>query len=71
MTVDPQDDLRAQADRLLTDLELTRRLAPFSFHFTGSFALDALAWPDIDVSLLYSPALQTQVCAMRPSVGSC
>jgi hypothetical protein len=56
--------LHEQASAHLELIQLGCRLAGFEHYLTGSYVLQAMAWPDIDVNVLYRPAERPAIYAL-------
>ena len=52
--------LRQEATAFLQSMILDR-LSSFTYYITGSYALDVMAWPDIDINVLYDDRLEADI----------
>jgi hypothetical protein len=41
--------------------EILDHLSPFTYHINGSYSLDTMAWPDIDIFVLYESHLDSKI----------
>ena len=58
-----KSNLQEQASKFLKYAQIERWLTDFSYYFTGSFELRTMAWPDIDVNVLYTPSRRPGIFA--------
>lgn len=56
--------LPSLASAFLASARLEARLSGFTHFVTGSYALGTMAWPDIDVNVLYEPAKREDIYAL-------
>ena len=56
--------LHEQAFEFLEFAQLQHRLSSFTYYFTGSFELQVMAWPDIDVNVLYAPSRRSDILSL-------
>ena len=47
-------ELHDEARNFVEYAQLGQRLESFDFYFTGSYALDAMAWPDVDINVRFA-----------------
>ena len=47
-------ELHDEAKDFVEFTQLNQRLESFEFYFTGSYALDAMAWPDVDINVRFA-----------------
>lgn len=47
-------ELQDEARDFVEFAQLSQRLESFDFYFTGSYALDLMAWPDVDVNVRFA-----------------
>lgn len=56
--------LEQRAAGFVEHARLTQRLSGFAHYFTGSFRLQTMAWPDIDLYVLYVPSQRADILAL-------
>ncbi|MBN1424042.1 hypothetical protein JXA88_05745 [Candidatus Fermentibacteria bacterium] len=56
--------LEQRASEFLEFAQLRHRLSGFPYYATGSFRLQTMAWPDIDLNVLYAPLRRAEVLAL-------
>lgn len=57
------ETLREEATIFLQE-RLLDHLSPFTYYITGSYALDVMAWPDIDLNVLYVDRLVSNIYSL-------
>jgi hypothetical protein len=56
--------LQERASEFVESAQLEYRLAAFTYYFTGSFRLKTMAWPDIDLNVLYAPSRRADILGL-------